>query len=121
MAQLIAPVSASTENQRNRQSEETEEELLLYHQRTRLVGSEVSDKVVRIQDDEDTNDGNLKSQTDHGEIDAHLADTFADCREGTAGRLENETDHVRRNEEPVEKLGFNSRDFGREMFDTVFV
>lgn len=118
LAQLIAPVQASYEDEHDGGRQRGEEELLPRHQRPRLERAPVPRHIVTEEDAEEGEHHDLQHEARHGDGKAGVTVALAHGGQGATRGLEDEADGVGGDEGPPEELGPEARDFGSEVLDS---
>lgn len=105
LAKFGDTVAASGEDEGDGGGETGEEGLEAPGETGHAAGAPVSEHVVGKGGDEGDEDGDLEGETGHGDVDAGFIPRIGVGGHGTSGGLENETDDIGGDEDPVKELG----------------
>lgn len=115
--QLNNTVDAPGEDEYGRGAQADQESVEAPAKLGTAAGEQVADHVVGEGCDEGDEDDDLERQTGHGDVDTRVVAVAGRGRHGTACGLEDEADDVEGDEDVVEELGLEARQFGGKVTD----
>jgi hypothetical protein len=115
LTELSNTIDASSEDKNDGSGKTSKESSLTPAESLGVTRSPVSNHVVREGGDEDNKDDNLEDKTSHGDIDTNVAIRLGG--HGTTSSLEDETDDIEGDEDPVEEFRREARELGTEEVD----